>query len=202
MLKVTVVDYSAGSLRNISMALGAAGAEVHITDNAEDILAAEKLVLPGVGDFSEAMERLKSKKLDFALRKYAELQKPFLGISLGMQLLFQFSEEGDSPGLGILRGRIIHIPQVGDIKIPQVGWNNVFHLKNSALFDGIADNSYFYFSHSYYLETDSDEIVCASVTHGVDMCAAVESQNILAVQFHPERSGGLGIRLLQNFVEI
>lgn len=201
-MRVAVIDYGAGNLKNVTKALQVAGADVIVTEDSDLICSAEKVILPGVGAFAEAMERLKNKKLDAAIKKYLSSGKPFLGICLGMQLLFQFSEEGDAPGLGVLDGRILHIPQVKGIKIPQMGWNNVVYTKKSRLFEGIPNSSYFYFVHSYYLDTDDREIISATTDHGINIDIAVEHKNIFATQFHPEKSGKMGIKLLENFVGV
>ncbi|MDR0405901.1 MAG: imidazole glycerol phosphate synthase subunit HisH [Clostridiales bacterium] len=194
---ITIIDYGAGNLKSVEKALRFLGHEARVTDDCGAIAAAEKLILPGVGSFGNAMEKLKRKGLDRLLR---EVSVPLLGICLGLQLLFNYSEESDCAGLGLLRGNIVKIPDTG-LKIPQIGWNSL-RVKGGRLLDGVADGSYVYFVHSYYLEAGEKSIVSATVDYGAPLDVAVERGNLFAAQFHPEKSGAVGLKILENFARI
>lgn len=200
---IAVIDYDAGNLKSVEKALNYLGEEVVVSRNFKDILAADKVILPGVGAFGEAMERLKQYELDKVIREAVQQQKPFLGICLGLQLLFSGSEEnGGVEGLHILDGEIVKIPAKPGLKIPHIGWNSL-HLQNQGgLFDGIEENAFVYFVHSYYLRAKKEEIVKASTEYGVRIHASVEEDNVFACQFHPEKSSSVGLQILHNFARI
>lgn len=200
---IAVIDYDAGNLKSVEKALNYLGEEVVVSRNFKDILAADKVILPGVGAFGEAMERLKQYELDKVIREAVQQQKPFLGICLGLQLLFSGSEEnGGVEGLHILDGEIVKIPAKPGLKIPHIGWNSL-HLQNQGrLFDGIEENAFVYFVHSYYLRAKKEEIVKASTEYGVCIHASVEEDNVFACQFHPEKSSSVGLQILHNFARI
>lgn len=200
---IAVIDYDAGNLKSVEKALNYLGEEVVVSRNFKDILAADKVILPGVGAFGEAMERLKQYELDKVIREAVQQQKPFLGICLGLQLLFSGSEEnGGVEGLHILDGEIVKIPAKSGLKIPHIGWNSL-HLQNQGrLFDGIEENAFVYFVHSYYLRAKKEEIVKASTEYGVRIHASVEEDNVFACQFHPEKSSSVGLQILHNFARI
>lgn len=199
---IAVIDYDAGNLKSVEKALNYLGEEVVVSRNFKDILAADKVILPGVGAFGEAMERLKQYELDKVIREAVQ-QKPFLGICLGLQLLFSGSEEnGGVEGLHILDGEIVKIPAKPGLKIPHIGWNSL-HLQNQGrLFDGIEENAFVYFVHSYYLRAKKEEIVKASTEYGAHIHASVEEDNVFACQFHPEKSSSVGLQILHNFARI
>jgi len=194
---ITIIDYGAGNLFSVQKALEFLGYKSEITSDLKKIENAEKLILPGVGSFGVAMERLKKRGLDSLLKEIKHKNTPLLGICLGLQLLFDYSEESDCHGLGILSGDIVKIPDTG-LKIPQIGWNSL-NIKGGRLFNGIKDKSYVYFVHSYYLNSKDKSIVTATVNYGVELDIAIERGNIFATQFHPEKSGSIGLKILNNF---
>lgn len=200
---IAVIDYDAGNLKSVEKALSYLGEEVLVTRNFKDILAADKVILPGVGAFGEAMGRLKQYELDKVICEAVQRKKPFLGICLGLQLLFAGSEEnGGVEGLHILDGKIVKIPAKPGLKIPHIGWNSL-HLQNQGrLFDGIVEGAFVYFVHSYYLRAEKEEIVKASTEYGARIHASVEEDNIFACQFHPEKSSSVGLQILRNFARI
>lgn len=200
---IAVVDYDAGNLKSVEKALSYLGEEVVVTRDFKEILAADKVILPGVGAFGEAMGRLKQYGLDKVIREAVQQQKPFLGICLGLQLLFAGSEEnGGVEGLHILDGEIVKIPAKLGLKIPHIGWNSL-HLQNQGrLFAGIEEGAFVYFVHSYYLRAEKEEMVKASAEYGVRIHASVEEDNVFACQFHPEKSSSVGLQILRNFAGI
>lgn len=198
-----VIDYDAGNIRSVEKALLALGQEVHITGDGGEILRADKVILPGVGAFGDAMENIRAKGLDKVIRKTVEKGTPFLGICLGLQLLFERSEEAPGvDGLGILKGEILRIPEEEGLKIPHMGWNSLHLENNGRLFTGIEEQSYVYFVHSYYLKAEDEKIVKASTEYCTHIHASVEKDNVYACQFHPEKSSDVGLRILKNFVEL
>ncbi|OUP82453.1 imidazole glycerol phosphate synthase subunit HisH [Lachnoclostridium sp. An169] len=200
---IAVIDYDAGNIKSVEKALLLLGQEVVITGRAEEILQADKVVLPGVGAFGDAMANLKRTGLDETIRQVADKGTPFLGICLGLQLLFERSDEAPGvEGLGILKGEILKIPDQPGLKIPHMGWNSLHLENNGRLFRGIEEGEYVYFVHSYYLKAADETIVKASTEYGTHIHASVEKDNIFACQFHPEKSSGAGLRILRNFVEL
>ena len=179
------------------------GQDVKITDSAQEILSADKVVLPGVGAFGDAMGNLERRGLVPVLREVADKGTPFLGICLGLQLLFERSDEAPGAvGLGILPGEILRIPPKEGLKIPHMGWNSLHLEHGGRLFAQVPEQSYVYFVHSYYLKAGEEEIVKASTEYGVHIHASVEKGNVFACQFHPEKSSEVGLRILKNFVEL
>lgn len=200
---IAIIDYDAGNIKSVEKALLMLGQEVKITDDAKEILSADKVVLPGVGAFGDAMGNLERRGLVPVIRETAEKGTPFLGICLGLQLLFERS--GEAPGvagLGILPGEILRIPSGEGLKIPHMGWNSLHLEHGGRLFEQVPEQSYVYFVHSYYLKAGEEEIVKASTEYGVHIHASVEKGNVFACQFHPEKSSEVGLRILSNFVNI
>lgn len=200
---IAMIDYDAGNIKSVEKALQKLGADVVITKDKETILHADKVILPGVGSFGDAMGNLKKYGLDKVIHEVVEKGTPFFGICLGLQLLFERSDETPGvEGLGILKGEILRIPEKDELKIPHMGWNSL-HLQNEGrLFKGLSENSYVYFVHSYYLKAEEEEIVKATTQYGVNIHASVEKGNVFACQFHPEKSSDVGLQILKNFVEL
>lgn len=197
---IAIIDYDAGNVKSVEKALKTLGQEVIITRDKEILLNADKVILPGVGAFGDAMEKLHRYGLVDVIHEIIEKKKNFLGICLGLQLLFEQSEESPGvKGLGILKGKVVRFPE-GELKVPQISWNSLEFPKESVLFHGISEGEYVYFVHSYYLKAEED-IVTATTEYGVTVHAAVEKGNIFACQFHPEKSSDIGLKILKNFVE-
>ena len=200
---IGIIDYDAGNLKSVEKALHYLGKEVIVTRDPEQLRQVDKVILPGVGAFGDAMAKLKEYHLDTLIHEIADSGKPFLGICLGLQLLFEESEESPGvEGLGILKGKIKRIPDENGLKVPHIGWNSLHLEHNGRLFQNIPENSYVYFVHSYYLEAQDPEIVKASTEYGVQIHASVEKGNVFACQFHPEKSSETGLQILKNFAEI
>ena len=194
-MKIAIVKYNAGNVESVKNALNRLNIEPILTDNAEELKAADKVIFPGVGEASTAMKYLKAQNIDSVIKN---LTQPVLGICLGMQLLCDFSDENDTQCLGILPYRVRKF-ESEMLKIPQMGWNNIFDLKSN-LFKGIAENEYVYFVHSFYVESGAETI--AACDYEVKFSAAVNHENFYAVQFHAEKSGAVGERILENFLEL
>lgn len=200
---VAIIDYDAGNIKSVEKAIQFLGEEAIITRNAEEILSASSVILPGVGAFGDAMEKLHKYNLIPVIQEVVEKQIPFLGICLGLQLLFEKSDESPGvDGLGILQGEIKRIPDKEELKIPHIGWNSLKFPNKGRLYQGIAEDSYVYFVHSYYLEAKEDEIVVATTEYGTKIHASVEKGNVFACQFHPEKSSSVGLKILENFLSI
>ena len=200
---IAIIDYDAGNIRSVEKAMAKLGQEVWITRDRERIMNADKVILPGVGSFGDAMAHLREYNLVEVIKDVVAEKKPFLGICLGLQLLYESSEETPGiEGLGILKGKILKIPEQEGLKIPHMGWNSL-HLQNDGrLFRGIEQNPYVYFVHSYYLKAEEEETVKATTEYSVKIHASVEKDNVFACQFHPEKSGDLGLQILKNFAEL
>lgn len=200
---IAIIDYDAGNIKSVEKALLALGEQVKLTRDPEELLGADGVILPGVGAFGDAMERLEGYGLVETIKLVAERRIPFLGICLGLQLMFDSSEESPGvKGLGLLPGKIVRIPDNGGLKVPHIGWNNLKFPHAGRLFKGLPEDSYVYFVHSYYLQAQEESIVTATTEYGTLIHASVEKDNIFACQFHPEKSSGVGMRILQNFVAI
>lgn len=200
---IAVIDYDAGNMKSVEKALQKIGQQCVLTRDAKEILGADKVILPGVGSFGDAMAHLKKYELDKVIHEVADRQIPFLGICLGLQLLFEGSEESSGvEGLHLLEGTVKKIPDADGLKIPHIGWNSLQFEHNGRLFEGIPQQSYVYFVHSYYLEAAEKEIVKATTEYGVHIHASVEKNNIFACQFHPEKSSTVGLQILENFAKI
>ena len=200
---IAILDYDAGNLKSVEKALGFLGEESRITRERHEVAKADKLILPGVGSFGPAMQQLKKYEIDKMLEEAAAEGKPLLGICLGLQLLFDGSEESPGvEGLHLLKGSILKIPDREGLKIPHIGWNSLNLAPDGRLFAGVAEGTYVYFVHSYYLKAEDESIVKASTEYGTQIHASVESGNIFACQFHPEKSSAAGLRILSNFAKI
>ena len=196
---IAIIDYDAGNLKSVEKALQYLEEDVKITSDASEILGADKIILPGVGAFGDAMEKLNTRGLSEVIREAVKRKIPLLGICLGLQLLFEASEESPGvDGLSVLKGKIVRIPDKEGFKVPHIGWNSLKINPESKLFAGIPEDSYVYFVHSYYLAAE-EPIVAATTDYVVDIHAAVEKEHVFACQFHPEKSGDIGLKLLKNF---
>lgn len=200
---IAIIDYDAGNLKSVEKAFHYIGEEALITRDREQIMKADKVILPGVGAFGDAMNKLNTYHLSEVVKEVAKSGKPLLGICLGLQLLFESSEESlGVKGLSILEGEIVRIPNTEGLKIPHIGWNSLQINEDSRLFKGISQNAYVYFVHSYYLKAKHMSDVAAMTQYGTTIHAAVEKDNIFACQFHPEKSGDIGLQILRNFAEL
>lgn len=200
---IAIIDYDAGNIKSVEKALLYLGEAAKITRDREEILKADKVILPGVGNFGDAMANLHKYNLVSVIHEVVEKETPFLGICVGLQLLFERSDESAGvPGLGILPGEILRIPEKAGLKIPQIGWNNIQIDKTCPLFKDLPENPYVYFVHSYYLKAKEDSIVKATTEYGTLIHAAVQKENVFACQFHPEKSSEVGLKILKNFVEL
>ncbi len=197
---VAIIDYGAGNLQSVKKALDYIGAESVITSDAKIIESSSHVILPGVGSFEDAVNSINSSGLREVIIKSAK-EKHFLGICLGLQLLFERSEESpNAEGLGILKGEVVKIPSDKGLKVPHIGWNSIDVLNDEGIFKDIPQSNYFYFVHSYYIKCDDKDVVSAMTQYGVPIECAVKKGNLSAVQFHPEKSGEVGLQLLKNFV--
>ncbi len=200
---IAIIDYDAGNIKSVEKALQALSQEVIVTRDKEKILQAEKVILPGVGAFGDSMAKLREYDLVDVIHEVVDKKTPFLGICLGLQLLFERSDECDGvEGLGILKGEIFRIPDKPGLKIPHIGWNSLTFPNEGKLFQGIPEESYVYFVHSYYLKATDPIIVTAVTEYGTEIHASVEKDNVFACQFHPEKSSEVGLQILRNFVNL
>ena len=200
---IAIIDYNAGNLKSVEKALHFLGQECVVTRDFYEIEQADKVILPGVGAFGDAMGQLKKYELDKVIREVTEKETPFLGICLGLQLLFEGSDESQGvEGLHILDGAIKRIPDQPGLKIPHIGWNSLNLQNNGRLFAGLEEHPYVYFVHSYYLQAKDEQIVKATTEYSTTIHASVEKDNIFACQFHPEKSGDVGLAILKNFAQL
>ncbi len=200
---IAIIDYDAGNLKSVEKALISLGEEVVVSRERDVLLSADKVVLPGVGAFGDAMNKLSEYGLIEVIKEIVDNNTPFLGICLGLQLLFEESEEAPGvAGLGILKGKILKIPPKEGLKIPHMGWNSIDIKPEARLFKEIKNNSYVYFVHSYYLKAEDESIVAATTEYSTHIHASVESGNVFACQFHPEKSSDVGLKILKNFAEL
>lgn len=200
---IAIIDYDAGNIKSVEKAIISLGEEVVITRDAQTILNADGVILPGVGAFGDAMEKLHAYGLVDIIHECVKKGIPFLGICLGLQLMFESSEESPGvEGLHLLDGKILRIPAESGLKIPHIGWNNLSFPNKGRLFEGLAEDSYVYFVHSYYLAAEDENIVAATTEYGTLIHASVEKGNVFACQFHPEKSSEVGLKILQNFIGV
>ena len=200
---VAIIDYDAGNIKSVEKAIQFLGEDVIVTRNPAEILNASGVILPGVGSFGDAMEKLHKYNLIPVIHEVVERKIPFLGICLGLQLLFEKSDESPGvEGLGVLKGEIKRIPDKEGLKIPHIGWNSLKFPNEGRLYEGISEDSYVYFVHSYYLEAMENAIVVATTEYGINIHASVEKDNVFACQFHPEKSSSVGLKILENFLKI
>lgn len=203
---IAIIAYDAGNIRSVQKALEECGASARITSEADEIIAADGVVFPGQGACDSSMQSIRERGLFDIIKQSIDSGKPFLGVCLGLQLLLESSEEGDEPCLAILKGSTKRLPPEktdrAGLKIPHMGWNSVSLSVRHPVFDGIPDESYFYFVHSYYADPEDKNIVAGITNYGIDFCSAVAWDNVAAVQFHPEKSGAVGLRIYRNFLSL
>lgn len=200
---VAIIDYDAGNIRSVEKAIQFLGGKAAITRDKGQILNSSHVILPGVGAFGDAMEKIRQYGLEETIHQVVEKEIPFLGICLGQQIMFEKSEEAPGvKGLGLLEGEIVKIPKKDGLKIPHMGWNNLSIKKGTKLFAGVPDDSYVYFVHSYYLKASDPDIVAASTEYSEIIHASVEKGNVFACQFHPEKSSTVGLQILKNFISL
>ena len=200
---IAIIDYGAGNLQSVKKALDFIGAENVITNDPKVILSADKILLPGVGSFGDAMDSMAKSGLVEIVKECALSGKPFLGICLGLQLLFEESEESPGvKGLGIFKGKIKRFPNDMGLKIPHIGWNSLEIKQKDGIFKGIPENAYVYFVHSYYLHAEDENDIATVTNYGIDFHSAVGKNNVFATQFHPEKSGDVGLQILRNFASM
>ncbi len=200
---IAIIDYDAGNIKSVEKALLFLGEDVKITRDKNEILEADGVILPGVGAFGNAMEKLHAYGLVEVIHKCVEANKPFLGICLGLQLLFEESEESPGvKGLHVLDGKIVRIPADEGLKVPHIGWNNLTFPNKGRLYEGVPEDAYVYFVHSYYLQAADEKQVVAATQYGTYIHASVEKGNVFACQFHPEKSSDVGMQILRNFIKI
>lgn len=200
---IAIIDYDAGNIKSVEKALLFLGQKAVITRDPQTIFSADGVILPGVGAFGDAMEKLHAYGLVQVIRQCVHDNKPFLGICLGLQLLFESSEESPGiEGLGVLRGKVLRLPREKGLKIPHIGWNDLKFPNQGRLFRGVQEGAYVYFVHSYYLKAEEKSIVTATTDYGACVHASVEKGNVFACQFHPEKSSDVGMQILRNFISI
>lgn len=200
---IAIIDYDAGNVKSVEKAIQSLGYEAVLTRDKDTLLKADHVILPGVGNFGACMQNIEKYGLKDVIYKIVESKTPFLGICVGLQLLFESSEESpETKGLGVLKGKIKRLPETEGLKIPNIGWNDLKYNKNSRLFNGIGEGEFVYFVHSYYLEADDEDIVTSTIDYGTVVHASVEYENVFATQFHPEKSSDIGLKILENFLEV
>jgi imidazole glycerol-phosphate synthase subunit HisH len=201
--RIAIIDYEMGNLRSVQKGFEKVGCPAIIARDAAQVAGAEKIVLPGVGAFGDAMAALKRRELVGPIKEAIAAGKPFLGICLGLQLLFDVGYEGgEFEGLGILRGKVVRFDLPRELKVPHMGWNRVRVIGRPPVLAGIGDGTFFYFVHSYYVVPEDSELVAIETEYGLPFCAAVWRGNLFATQFHPEKSQADGLRILKNFAEL
>ncbi|MBN2618457.1 MAG: imidazole glycerol phosphate synthase subunit HisH [Spirochaetales bacterium] len=200
-MKIGIVDYNAGNLTSVKSALNFIGADYVVSSSHNELMECDKLIFPGVGEASWAMDQLSQRDLKRTMQDFKESGKPILGICLGSQIILDFSEESSTECLGLIPGKALRFPSDMGLKIPHIGWNTVVH-NGKGIFKGIPENASFYFVHSYYVKPLNERNIIGVTNYGIDFCSSVQFENITAFQFHPEKSGEVGLQLLRNFAEI
>ena len=198
--RISIVDYQAGNVRSVQKAIEAVGAQATITGDPEEIAGSDALVFPGQGACDSSMRRLRERGLVEPIRDFITGGRPFLGVCLGLQLLLEDSDEGSEPCLGVLPGRVRRLPP--GTKVPHMGWNEVNLRGDHPVLAGVPSGSYFYFVHSYYADPQDESVVLGTTSYGLDFCSAAAWDNVVAVQFHPEKSGDLGLRIYRQFIDL
>jgi len=197
-VSVAIIDYGVGNLRSVEKAFAATGCEAIVTGDEAELRAAERLVLPGVGAFGACMKALKERGFERLVRERVREGTPLLGVCVGMQLLFEESDEfGSTPGLGLLKGKVRRFSN--ELVVPQVGWNRIHQTQPHALFEGIADGSFCYFVHSFYCKPEDEKVITGETEYGGRYASVIAEENVCGVQFHPEKSQDVGLRMLKNF---
>ncbi len=200
---IAIIDYQMGNLRSVQKAFEKVGAQAVITSDPRELAQAEKIVLPGVGAFRDAIAELRRRDLTKPIREAIEAGKPFLGICLGLQLLFDVSyEDGEYEGLGVLKGKVVRFEVPREFKVPHMGWNQALIRRRAPILEGIAEGTHFYFVHSYYVVPEDTEVIAIEADYHRPFCAMVWRDNLFATQFHPEKSQAQGLRMLKNFVAL
>ncbi|MCY4530215.1 MAG: imidazole glycerol phosphate synthase subunit HisH [Chloroflexi bacterium] len=197
---IAIVDYQAGNLRSVQKALERFGANAVVTSDPKTLERAHGIVFPGQGASDPSMCALRDRALIDPIRDYIKSDRPFMGVCLGLQLLLEVSDEGVEPGLGVIPGRVKHLP--GGLKVPHMGWNDVQFRTGHPVLNGVPDGTHFYFVHSYFADPADESIVAGTTRYGVEFCSVAAKDNWIAFQFHPEKSGAIGLKLYQNFVEL
>ena len=198
---ITIIDYGSGNLRSVANAVNSLGYRTQITSNPEDILKAQAIILPGVGTVADTMTQLKARGMESAIQHFLSADRPFLGVCLGLQILFTNTEEGGGHQcLGIVPGKVRRLPV--QLKIPHMGWNQVKQTIDHPIFDGIADEANFYFVHSYYVKPEDKSLVAGETEYGIPICSVLIRGNLVATQFHPEKSSELGLKMYDNFIRL
>ncbi len=197
---IAIVDYQAGNLRSVQKALERFGANAVVTSDPKTLETAQGVVFPGQGASDPSMCALRDRALIDPIRDYIKSDRPFMGVCLGLQLLLEVSDEGVEPGLGIIPGRVKHLP--GGLKVPHMGWNEVQFRTKHPVLDGVPDGTHFYFVHSYFADPADESVIAGTTRYGVEFCSVAAKDNWIAFQFHPEKSGAIGLKLYQNFVEL
>lgn len=199
---IAIIDYKAGNLTSVARALDHLGYKNQITDDAETILNAERIIFPGVGAAKATMKNLQNRSLDNILNKYYKSGKPMLGICIGIQILFQHSEEEDTECLGLFPGYVKKYPNQKRLKVPQIGWNEVWQIHPHPIFEDVPNPAHFYFVNAYYPVPELEKTIIAKTTYGLEFCSAIAHNNLIATQFHLEKSGRVGLKMLENFLKM